>query len=286
MQAATLELSLKPLTNGLSARPTGGEPAFHYRLNSGEKSFDKITIINDSSRAQSITLYPVDATSTSSGGLAMRNQSELRTDIGAWIVLSTSHLTLQPHQHHDISFTIQVPSSVYTGEHLGGIIMQPDSAKSEGPNSNLGLTVTTRLGIRVYETVPGKPKPELRISNLHLITSKQPTICFTLRNSGNTIITPTGQTIIEDTWGRSIEYISSPSIVILPGKSIDIHEEGHKHPMIVGLYRTQVRIRYNHMTLLADGSTLWINYLWVCAIVAALAAIVLCRLTKLWPFNK
>lgn len=52
-----------------------------------------------------------------------------------------------------VKFVFSVPKDAEVGEHTGGILIQ--KVEPEKSAENGGITLTTRVGIRVYETVPG-----------------------------------------------------------------------------------------------------------------------------------
>ena len=67
----------------------------------------------------------------------------------------------------EIRFTFSVPADVEVGEHTGGILIQKaevERAALEGQ----GIAITTRVGVRIYQTVPGEILKEMKIKNFFL----------------------------------------------------------------------------------------------------------------------
>ncbi len=146
----------------------GGKPAkpgegndhtsqwFIYKaLPPAEKREDEIRVINNSDSPLTLKLYPADSAKSSDGGFALEQEVEERDEVGKWITLSTSEVTVEPHAEQIVPFTIQIPedAKVDPGEHAGGILIQE---KKEVPKLvEGGIQLSTRIGIRVYVTVPG-----------------------------------------------------------------------------------------------------------------------------------
>lgn len=147
--------------DGLIAYPTIADPAnqlsqtwFLYDLPAGESKRDSLTIKNDSDTAAAVSLYAVDSTTNNMGEFALEEEKDSRDRIGKWIVLEENRLTLQPREEKQVGFTISIPEDAPAGESSGGIIIQKDLSEAQ-KNTTSGFVISTRIGIRVYETVPG-----------------------------------------------------------------------------------------------------------------------------------
>lgn len=72
-------------------------------------------------------------------------------------------LTVKSQEKILLKFVFSVPKGVSIGEHTGGILIQkiePDTG-----NTQQGITLTTRVGIRIYQTVPGDIVKRLTIKS-------------------------------------------------------------------------------------------------------------------------
>ena len=69
---------------------------------------------------------------------------------------------LGPEELTVVPFVIRIPENVSVGEHTGGIMIQKAAVDESG--SGAGIKLTTRLGVRVYETVPGDIVRDLKIT--------------------------------------------------------------------------------------------------------------------------
>ncbi len=97
---------------------------FIYNLVPGETKHDAVLVVNTSDETISAKLYPVDATTTKDGAFALRERSESTTDVGAWVGLSHSEVTVAPGEEITVPFTISIPSNAPVGDHIGGIVLE------------------------------------------------------------------------------------------------------------------------------------------------------------------
>src|SRR3989344_4276145 len=147
-------------TGGLGGYPAHPDPTipyseswFIYNLDLGERKEDAIVIFNSTDEPETVKLYPVDSVPSNQGNFALESQDAPRDGVGAWITLQENVVTIPPGESREIPFTITIPRNTDVGEHSGGIIIQkavPGKAEGEAAAS-----IVTRVGIRVYETVPG-----------------------------------------------------------------------------------------------------------------------------------
>ena len=204
----------------LSSGGVGGYPAhpnpaikyseswFIYNLDLGESKEDAMLLVNSSSVTQNIKLYPVDSVASNQGNFALEDELDSRDGIGAWIKLSQSLITLAPGETKEIPFTISIPDNVDVGEHSGGIIIKKAQAGEISSDSGTA-SIVTRVGIRVYETVPGEIVTNIELVDFFVLedrTSKTPfyNISLVAKNTSNISLKPQVDVRISG-WGK-IEY--------------------------------------------------------------------------------
>lgn len=157
-------------SGGIGGYPANPDPGiqysdswFIYNLDTGESKEDILSLQNTSDETQTIKLYPVDSVATGDGNFALRDEKDPREGVGAWIRLSENVVTLGSGQERGVQFTITIPDGASVGEHSGGIILQKTNAPSVDVGSS-GASIITRVGIRVYETVPGDLVKKLELA--------------------------------------------------------------------------------------------------------------------------
>lgn len=72
-------------------------------------------------------------------------------------------LTIPSKDREQISFIITIPDTASVGEHTGGIMIQRVRAQED--ISEQGITLTTRVGVRIYQTVPGDIIRDIKINS-------------------------------------------------------------------------------------------------------------------------
>ncbi|MBI4090651.1 MAG: LysM peptidoglycan-binding domain-containing protein [Candidatus Komeilibacteria bacterium] len=168
-------ISIAQYASALSSGGIGGYPSnpdpgiqysdswFIYNLDTGESKEDTLTLQNTSDQTQTVKLYAVDSVATGDGNFALRDEKDPREGVGAWIHLDENIVTLEPGTERGVRFAITIPVDASVGEHSGGIILQKTNAPSVDVGSS-GASIVTRVGIRVYETVPGELVKKLELA--------------------------------------------------------------------------------------------------------------------------
>src|SRR3989344_177945 len=222
----------------LSSGGVGGYPAhpdpnikyseswFIYNLDLGESQDDALTVFNTTDEVQTIKIYAVDSVPSNQGNFALEAEADPKDGIGAWIKLAQTFITLQPGENQEIPFNITIPQNADVGEHSGGIILQ----KVQGSQDQLqnGASIVTRVGIRVYETVPGEIKKVIEIKdfnvNLKKLKDQDPyyEINLTAENQGNVSLQPK-VTLAIGGWGK-VDYFTRSSFDYQKGIILDLRD--------------------------------------------------------------
>lgn len=168
---------------------------FIYGLPPGGQKQDGIMILNNTAEDVTVLVYPQDSIKSSDGGFALKQFGDSRAEVGRWVrlyddppeVLATTttdilqicdeekqkpekrqreevqewcagkdsiEVVLPALSNKVIPFIISIPEQTDVGEHTGGILIQkkePEKSRSQG-----GILISTRVGVRIYETVPGE----------------------------------------------------------------------------------------------------------------------------------
>ena len=218
------------IDNGsIGAYPTHNDPNnpqtkswFIYSLGANETKADSVTVENSSTHSITEKVYPVDATVTQDGAFALLQQTDEKKDIGSWIKLSVSEITLAPKEKKTIPFTVTVPQYVSIGDHAGGIIFEDVKATTDN-SQGLNVNLVSRIGVRIYNTVPGVQNSELDIKNFSVDTSNDKLLIhLSLENTGNIFIYPKGNIEIRDQFNNLQQLIDLNNLETqIPGKVTD-----------------------------------------------------------------
>ena len=194
---------------------------FIYMLEPGVIKHSKVDISNTSDEKMIVEVYPVDAVTTKDGAFAPQPQDRQKIDVGAWIDLAQGELSLLPKETKTIDFTIKVPEDVEVGDHMGAIIVQNKEPSSD--EQGAGLRITTRVGARIYLTVPGTIIKELEFNQFNIEQEeRQVSFSLTLINLGNVRIRSKGEIEIINSQGELVAVLSIPEREVFPYKTITI----------------------------------------------------------------
>ena len=262
-----------PAANGSSQN---ARPFFDYSQPAGGTIHDAIAIFNLGDYPLTYDLYSADGYNLSSGAFALRGKSEPRSDVGAWVQLSTSMVSVPPHEKAIVPFAIAVPLETVPGDHAGGIVALMRPATAPEPRGN---QVETRQGVgaRIYLRVPGALHPSVAVTGLDANSRSAPfgggraRLNIHIVNTGNTRLD--GQVRIQASgiFGtKTLPPIHVDSL--LPGSRLDISRSWHGLPF-AGPYRLSISITSSSVRA-TGAATVWVVP-WALLIIVALLVIAL-----------
>lgn len=197
-----------------------------YNLVPGESKRDAFIIVNKGNKTVDLKLYPVDATLTKDGAFALLSEKAPRRGVGSWVKLDVDQVKLAPGEEKKIGFVFSVPKGVEVGDHMGGIVAEKiNQVQGKG-----ALKVKTRIGLRIYETVPGELKRELEVGDFevkYLEKTKQfpprLKLVFNLSNTGNVHLDPVAEVELVDNLNKKTVVKRQVSLgTIFPGKQTQV----------------------------------------------------------------
>ena len=188
-------------------------------------------VINNKDETVVVKLYAVDATTTSDGSFALLAEDDARKDIGGWVKLAVNELEVPPKSERLVPFTVNIPGNADVGDHMGGIVMQELDNGQENV-SGMGVKIITRVGVRIYETVPGEVKKDFEITKFDwrteptgkpdfikdLLDINKRTVFFTgIKNKGNVRISPKVTIDVKNIFGMTVAHLADKEMgVIFP----------------------------------------------------------------------
>jgi uncharacterized membrane protein len=220
----------------------GGRDYFIYTLDPGQLFGDTVGISNLGSEPVTYALYATDAFNTrETADFALLREEEPPTDVGSWIDLGVSQVTVDPGTRVDVPFSIEVPDDATPGDHAGAIVAQaiPDASADE---DGVAVEVRLRIGARVYVRVSGTLAPSLTVEQFRMgydaplnpLGTAPVTVDYTVTNTGNTRITADATLVIEGVLGLEAGEAAPRRLPeLLPGSSIQISETvGDVRPLV------------------------------------------------------
>src|SRR3989339_1394941 len=218
------------------------ESIFIHTLEPGDIQEEGVLTVNNSAEAKTILVYGVDSTPSTGGAFACAQASEAKKDVGAWMNLLKTEVTLAPGTSEIVPFTINVPQNASVGEHNGCIVMQE---KKEKAKAGSGASLSFRTGLRVAITIPGTLVRKVEIVGFTVKPDKNG---FLLRpfvkNTGNVPIEANARVITKYFFG-STYFIHGGEYPILRGETSDWNFE-LKKPFWGGLFRSNFVVEYDN----------------------------------------
>ncbi|MGI8419069.1 MAG: LytR C-terminal domain-containing protein [Candidatus Levyibacteriota bacterium] len=128
--------------------------------------------------------------------------------------------------------------------------------------SGMGLNIVSRVGTRIYETVPGNQIVSLDVRDLsYTIKDNHLVFTFVMENRGNIILTPTGNFQIKDGSGKVFETIPLGNLgAVFPGKPTTITVTSKKDAPSFGQYIATVTVNYSSLKSITKSLTFFLFF--------------------------
>lgn len=167
-----------------------------------------------------------------------QDRPKMSDELKQWCVgKKTVEVRLDSLTKTSIPFIIRIPEITDVGEHRGGIAIQKKATERKDQGGS-AVILTTRVGVRIYETVPGDVIRKLAISKFSVTRSAtQPkyTIVLGLQNTGNVSLENTSTIQVADTFFKRRDQKIERTTQALPGQELVINTDWPRP--IFGRYR-------------------------------------------------
>jgi hypothetical protein len=245
---------LKPPANAItwsvmpsSAKGLNGRSRFIYNnVKPRNVIHDYVGITNYSSKAVTFHVYASDAFINSSGSFDLLPSSRKPRDVGSWVHLAHTTVTVPGHARVNEPFTLTVPANATPGDHIGGIVAAITKA---GTGANRGMKVEERVGARIYLRLGGPLRPILAIGPPHVsyhgsvnpFSGGWTSVSYTVRNTGNVVLGGLQIVKVTSPFGTLATVRPSALPYLLPGDAVTVHT---KLPGVfpAGPLKAQIRI--------------------------------------------
>ncbi|MFL5846096.1 MAG: hypothetical protein ACJ762_15515 [Solirubrobacteraceae bacterium] len=206
-----------------------------------------LLIVNAGQKAGTARLDVVDATTGATSGAVYETVGEPSDDVGAWLRLDRSEVTLGPGESARVGFTASVPADARRGEHLGGIVAAPVATaagadQADGDNRSFKVSVVNQSIVAVQVNLPGPARQVLKVRDVR--AGGQPgyqTLVLALSNPGERMVRGTGSVEVL----RGDEVVSRQRFSIdtfLPRTRIDYPLVVRGKALLPGDYRARVTL--------------------------------------------
>lgn len=237
-------------TGGIGGRPANPDPSnprtesiFIYTLKQGATKNDQLLLSNNTEQTQTINLYAVDGQVTNTGAYTCKQKSEAREDLGNWVNLAESQVTLAASEKKVVDFTVTVPTTADVGEHDACLVFE--NANDPATTSS-GVRIRTRQAIRMVVTVPGNLHRDIEITGFDVAQNEHGNQQFllSLSNKGNVSADVETNVTLKSLFGSTV-FSDGGSYPALPNQKLDLNFTNTKHPFFGGWYSATATISYS-----------------------------------------
>jgi hypothetical protein len=216
--------------------------AFSYEVAAGAEVRDSVTIRNLGREILRMNVYPADAyNAAGGGGFALRQQDEENTDVGTWVKLARTTVTIAPGREVAIPFTMTVPKNSTPGDHAGGIVAINASTEGVQEQDGVVIGIQRAVGTRIYTRIQGPLSPSMNITDVSIdVTEKaqipflqqgKALITYRVVNTGNTRLSADQAVRITGLFGQTLAQPTLPRAPeLLPGQEMTLVQQWDSVP--------------------------------------------------------
>ena len=208
----------------------------------------QVRVTNTGTVKGSVALYPVDAATGQTSGAVYLNRDDPRKDVGSWMALGSSQLTLNPGQSQVLTFHVAIPRTIRPGQHLGGIVAENlTQSSSSQSNSAIQIKVKNLTIIAVQVNLPGTPIEQMVASGVQAGGQNgYQQLLLGLSNTGNVMLKPSGSLQVANTQGQVLKNISLKLDTFLPQTAINYPVAITGQGLVAGDYQATLTLTYGH----------------------------------------
>lgn len=225
--AAPAAPAASPAPDAVFGLRAGGNPKlgyFVYRLAPGGSVSGTVIVSNVGTRAGTVRLYPVDATTGVTSGTVYRSGRLHPTAAGSWLHLAAAQVQLPPGMSATVPFSVRVPPGARPGEWVAGIVAEsPEAAghRATGGAGSVRIRVRNLTIVGVEVAVPGPTRLAFRIGGVRPGgTGGYQRLLVHLAATGNLLSRPGGSLTISS-HGRRVQTLPFALDTFLPRTAID-----------------------------------------------------------------
>ncbi len=206
----------------------------------------QVRVTNTGTAKGSVGLYPVDATTGQTSGAVYLNQHDPRKDVGVWLTLGKSQLTLNVGQSQIVPFQVIIPGTVRPGQHLGGIVAENlAETSSSQKNSAIQIKVKALTIIAVQVNLPGTLVEQLTATGIQAGGDNgYQQLLIGLNNTGDDMLKPYGTLQIADTQGKVLKHFSLKLDTFVPQTAINYPVIVTGQGLAAGTYQATLDLTY------------------------------------------
>jgi hypothetical protein len=233
-------------------KPVGHAELGYYRFSAapGQEVTGRVRVVNVGGVAGTVELAAVDATTGATTGAVYETIGDGSRDVGAWIALRSSRVTLAPGADAVVGFSVTVPAAARAGEHLGGLVARPvagpvGGARGKGERSfSVDVVDQSILGVQV--DLPGAARQILKVRGVEAGGNPgYQTLRIALSNPGEKMVKGSGTVIVSRAGGEEVARQEFAIDTFLPRTRIDYPLVVRGDALLPADYRAEVLLRWD-----------------------------------------
>lgn len=229
-------------------KPVGHAELGYFRYDGapGARLKGAVRVVNVGDRPGTAELGAVDATTGATTGAVYEDLAQRPEDLGAWLALGSTSVALAPGEDRVVPFTVDVPADARRGEHLGGIVARPASARSAagdgGREHSFRVDVVDQSIVAVQVDLPGPARALLALRGVEAGGNPgYQTLLLSISNPGERMARGKG-TVVVRSGGRVVWRETFAVDTFLPRTRIEYPLVVRKTPLVPGDYTAEVTL--------------------------------------------
>jgi hypothetical protein len=212
-----------------SAQGPDSRKEFSYRdVKPGTAIHDYVAVTNFSAAPVTFQIYGTDALNGNAGALQLQPADEKPKDVGAWVSILKTSVTLKPNERAIEPITLTVPATATPGDHTGGIVA---SIGVEENSANGPVKVDRRLGVPLYLRVAGPLNPGIAIESVSAsyhgtanpFGGGSTDVTLTVHNTGNVRLNVDPEVAVHGLYWLKVASANPATMPnLLPGSTVQI----------------------------------------------------------------
>ncbi|MDQ6835322.1 MAG: DUF916 domain-containing protein [Actinomycetota bacterium] len=205
--------------------------------------------VTNTGSAGAVALYAVDGTTGKTTGAVYRSRQERRVDVGRWIKLTPSRVTVPAGKMTLVTFRVRIPAHASRGQHLGGIVAEPLSPVARRSTTHGKHSFQVRIKelavVAVEVKLPGPLFQRMAITSIGAATqSGRQTLELGLANTGDALLKGKGSLVVSRASGRRVLSQAFKLDTFVPRTQIAYPLAVATRALPAGDYRGTVKLTY------------------------------------------
>lgn len=225
---------------------------FEFEVPAGQEVNGILKIRNLLETPTTAKIYTVDATVVKDGSLSFTTNKTLQKTIGVWGEVPINQVEIGGRQNKEVAFKIKVPANTPPGTYIGGIAAEEISSPSLGEEKSQ-VEISSRVINKIYIKVPGTITHRYKWLSLKLNKNPIPEIKISVENSGNSLLTISGENTITNLITGETANLKTDPLSLFAGETKETSTRFKNAPQI-GIFNVKSTLAFGKYDFLSRKS--------------------------------